>query len=104
LAGTSRLLLEIEVRPQSEKERRSRLEYSGVNRLDIGRQGEPISDRGVVVELEALLVAARRDLSRGPTLDTFLEPNGQFLRNRHARLMPGGQLALLMEPTYGFGS
>ena len=56
-----RLSLEVELRPQTEEERGSGLELSGVNRLDVGRHGEPTGDRGGLVEIEALLVARRRD-------------------------------------------
>ncbi len=41
------------------------MELSGVDGLDVGREGEPTGDRGVVVELEALLIGARRDGPEG---------------------------------------
>ncbi len=37
-----------------------------------------------------------RDLSRAPTLEAFLEPYGQFLRNCAKALATGGKLAILM--------
>jgi hypothetical protein len=37
-----------------------------------------------------------RDLSRAPTLDAFLKPYGQFLRNCAAALKPSGKLAVLV--------
>ena len=37
-----------------------------------------------------------RDLSRSPTLDHFVTRYGQFIRNCHKSLKPGGKLAILM--------
>ena len=37
-----------------------------------------------------------RDLSRSPTLEHFLRRYGQFIRNCHGALKPGGKLAILM--------